>query len=94
MRRESALHSGSTGEEAFLGNLRESQNKTADGATSCAPDEDYLLQVENREFTCSKNPIIHFAHKGVDTDYKKEGSKRSWNGAPPSRLSSTFALNE
>jgi hypothetical protein len=59
-----------------------------------APDEDYLLQVESREFTCPKNPIIHFTDKGVDTGYKKEGSKRSWNGAPPSRLSGTFALKE
>jgi hypothetical protein len=29
----------------------------------------------------------------VDTDYKKEGSERSWNKAPPSHLSGTFALN-
>jgi hypothetical protein len=73
----SAPHSGSTGGEAFLGNPQERWNKTADSATSCALDEDYLLQVESREFTCPKNPIVHFAHKGVDTDYKKEGSKCS-----------------
>jgi hypothetical protein len=41
-----------------------------------------------------RTPVIHFAHKGVDTSYKKEGSKRPWNGAPPSRLSGTFALKE
>jgi succinate dehydrogenase/fumarate reductase flavoprotein subunit len=90
----SAPHSGSTRGEAFLRNPRESRNKTADSATSCAPDEDYLLQVKSQEFTCPINPIVHFTHKGVDTDYKKEGSKRFWNGAPPSRLSGTFALKE
>jgi hypothetical protein len=72
----SAPHSESTGEEAFLGNLRESRNKTADTATSCALDKDYFLQVESQEFTCPKNPVVHFAHKGVDTNYKKKGSKR------------------
>jgi hypothetical protein len=30
------------------------------------------LQVESQEFTCPKNPVVHFAHKGVDTNYKKE----------------------
>jgi hypothetical protein len=70
----------------------EPQTKT----TSCAPDEDYLLQVESREFTCPKNSIVHFAHKGVDTAYKKERSKRSWkrDGGPSSYHSGTFALKE
>jgi hypothetical protein len=66
------MHRGSTGEEAFLGNLQESRNKTADGATSCALDKGYLLPVESREFPCLKNPVAHFAHKGVDTDYKEK----------------------
>jgi hypothetical protein len=81
-------------EEAFLGIPQESRNKTADSATSCASGKDYPLQVESREFTCPENSAVHFAHKGVDTDYKKEGNKRSWNRAPPSHLSGTFALKE
>jgi hypothetical protein len=36
------------------------------------PDKDCLLQVESREFTCPKNPVVHFAHKGVDTYYKEK----------------------
>jgi hypothetical protein len=34
-------------EKALLGNLRGSQNETADSATSCALGEDYLLQVKS-----------------------------------------------
>jgi hypothetical protein len=30
------------------------------------------LQVESQEFTCPKNPVAHFTHKGVDTDYKEK----------------------
>jgi hypothetical protein len=72
----SAPHSGSIGEEAFLGNLRESWNKAADSATSRAPGKEYLLQVESQEFTYPKNPVVHLIHRGVDTDYeeKKEAS--------------------
>jgi hypothetical protein len=88
----SAPHSGSTGEEAFLENLRESRNETAESATSCASNEDYRLQVESREFTHPKNPVAHFAHKGVDTDYKIKRSKQ--DGGPSSYPSNTFALKE
>jgi hypothetical protein len=88
----SAPHSGSTGEKAFLENLRESQNKAADSATSYAPGEDYLLQVKSRKFTYPKNLVVHFVHKGVDTDYKKERSKR--DGDPSSYPSDTFAFKE
>jgi hypothetical protein len=42
------------------------------------------LQVESREFTYPKNPVIHFAHKGVDTDYKE---KKKQAGKRPVKLS-------
>jgi hypothetical protein len=65
-----------------------------DSTTSCASGEDYFLQAEDREFTYPKNSVAHFAHKGVDTDYKEERSKRSSKGdrVPPSYLSGAFAL--
>jgi hypothetical protein len=90
------MHRGSTGEEAFLGNLQESRNKTADGATSCTPDKGYLLPVESREFPCLKNPFAHFSHKGVDTDYKEKRSRHSKkrNENPSSYPSGAFALKE
>jgi hypothetical protein len=54
------------------------------------------LQVESQEFTCPKNPVDHFAHKGVDTDYKEKRSKcsRKRDGSPSSYPSDTFALKE
>jgi hypothetical protein len=61
-------------------------------ATSCAPYEDCLLQVESQEFTCPKNPIAHFTHRGVDTDYKEKGSKQG--GSLSSYPSDTFILKE
>jgi hypothetical protein len=43
-----------------------------------------------------KELLAHFAHKGVDTGYKKERSKRSWkrDGGSSSYPSDTFALKE
>jgi hypothetical protein len=65
-----------------------------DSAASCASIEDYLLQAKNREFTCLKNSAAHLAHKGLDTDYKKERGKRpeKRDGTSPSYLSGSFAL--
>jgi hypothetical protein len=42
-RRNSTSYSGSTGEEAFLENLRKSQNEAGNSATSSASGKDYLL---------------------------------------------------
>jgi hypothetical protein len=36
------------------------------------------LQVESQEFTHSKNPVAHFAHRGVDTDYKEKKKQAGW----------------
>jgi hypothetical protein len=92
--RNSTPHSRSTGEGVFLENSQESWNKTTSSTASCASGKDCFLQAENREFTRPKNSATHFAHKGVDMDYKEERSKRSSKGdrAPPSYLSGTFAL--
>jgi hypothetical protein len=73
-RRNYASYSGSTGEEAFLENLRESQNE--DKAISVAPGEDYLLQVRSREFIYPKNPIVYLIHRRVNTDHEEKGNKR------------------
>jgi hypothetical protein len=35
------------------------------------------LLAKDREFTCPKDSATHFAHEGVDTNYKKERSKCS-----------------
>jgi hypothetical protein len=41
-----------------------------------------------------KNSAVHLAHKGVDTDHSKEGSKHPESGDDntPSHLSDAFAL--
>jgi hypothetical protein len=46
------------------------------------------------EFTNPKHSAAHLAHKGVDTDYKKERGKhlKKGDGTSPSRLSGTLAL--
>jgi hypothetical protein len=72
-RRNSAPYSGSTGEEAFLENLRESRNE--DRAISVAPGEDYLLQVRSREFIYPKNLVVHLILRRVDTDHEEKGNK-------------------
>jgi hypothetical protein len=71
-RRNSTSHSGSTEEEAFPENLRESQNEAAYSATSSAPGGDYLLQVRSHEFIYPENPIVHLVHRRVDTDYEEK----------------------
>jgi hypothetical protein len=91
-RRNSASHSGSTGEEAFPKNLRESRNEAANSAASSAPGEDYLLQVRSREFIYPKNPVVHLVHRRVDTDYEEKRSKR--DRGPSSYSFCTFALKE
>jgi hypothetical protein len=80
--------------EVFPEDPQESRSKTTDSVASYASSEDYLLQAKNQEFTCPKNSATHFAHKGVDADYKKERGKRpeKRDGASASYLSSTFAL--
>jgi hypothetical protein len=71
-RRNSASYSGSTGEEAFLENLRKSLNEAANSATFSAPGKDYLLQARSREFVYPKNPVVHLIHGRVDTDYEEK----------------------
>jgi hypothetical protein len=74
-RRDSASYSGSTGEEAFLENLRKSWNKVGNNATSSAPGKDYLRQARSREFVYPENPVVHLIHGKMDTDYKEKRSK-------------------
>ena len=64
------------------------------GTAARIPSEDDLLQTKNRELTYPKNSAVHLAHKGVDTDHSKEGSKCPKLGDEnmPSHLSGTFAL--
>jgi hypothetical protein len=52
------------------------------------------LQIEGRELTYQKNSAVHLAHKGVDMDHSKEGSKRPESGDEntSSHLSDAFAL--
>jgi hypothetical protein len=64
-----------TGEEAFLENLRKSRNETGNSATSSAPGEDYLLQARSREFVYPENPVVHLIHEKMDTNYKEKRSK-------------------
>jgi hypothetical protein len=94
MRRNSAPHSRSTGEEVFLEDPQESRSKTTGGAASCASSEDDPLQAKRREFTCPKNSTVHLAHKGVDANYKKKGGKSSGkgDGTSSSYLFGTFAI--
>jgi hypothetical protein len=63
-------------------------------AASCTLGKHCFLQAKSQEFTRPKNSAAHFAHKGVDMDYKEERSKRSSKGdrVPPSYLSIPFAL--
>jgi hypothetical protein len=69
-RRDSASYSGSTKEEAFLENLRKSQNGAGKSATSSAKGEYYLLQARSREFVYPENIIVHLIPEEMDTDYK------------------------
>jgi hypothetical protein len=46
------------------------------GATTRISREDDPLQNEGRELAYPKNSAVHLAHKGVDTDHSKEGTKR------------------
>jgi hypothetical protein len=84
------LNSGSTGEEAFLKNLRKSQNGAGKSATSSAPGEDYLLQARSREFVYPENPVVHLIHEKMDTDYEEKRSKR--DKGPSSCFYGTFTL--
>jgi hypothetical protein len=90
---EEGTHSRSA-EEVFPGDPQESRSKTTDSTASCASSEDYLLQAKNWEFTCSKNSVVHLAHKGGDMNYKKERGKHPENRdrTSPSYLSGAFAL--
>jgi hypothetical protein len=56
--------------------------------------EDDPLQIEGQELACPKNSAVHLAHKGVDTDHSKEGSKRPESGDEntTSHLFDTFAF--
>jgi hypothetical protein len=62
-------------------------------AITRTPSKD-LLQTQSQELTYPENSTIHFAHKGVDTDHSKEGSKRPESGdkSTPSHLFDTSAL--
>jgi hypothetical protein len=88
-RRESTSYSGSTGEKAFLENLRESRNKAGNSATSSAPGEDCLLQIKSRESIHPENPIVHLIHRKMDTDYKEKKETKTHQAAllvpPPSK---------
>jgi hypothetical protein len=75
-RRDSTSYSGSTGEKAFLENLRESRSEAGNSATSSAPGEDYLLQARSREFVHPENPVVHLIHGKMDTNYKKKETTR------------------
>jgi hypothetical protein len=50
------------------------------GATTRISREDDPLQNEGRELAYLKNFTVHLAHKGVDMDHSKEGTKRPESG--------------
>jgi hypothetical protein len=62
-------------ERTFLDNLRESQSKAGNSATSSAPSEDYHLQARSGKFIHPKNPVVHLINRRVDTDCEKKRNK-------------------
>jgi hypothetical protein len=64
------------------------------GVATRISSEDDLLQSQGRELTYPKKSDVHLAHKGVNTNHSKQGSKcpKSGDESAPRHLSGTFAL--